>query len=147
MTSPVYSPPRPRIVPKVKAANETIQSTDTPQNDDDLFFPIGANEVWAFNFFLVIESGSTSDFRFGIAGPTGAEAWWNEPTGGIQALDISTTKVLNCVDGVTMFVMASGVVFNGGTVGNFQVRWSQDISTASDTTVLEHSYLIATRLT
>jgi hypothetical protein len=48
----------------VKAANEIVNNSSTLQNDDELLFPIGANEVWSFRFVVQANSGTVPDLTF-----------------------------------------------------------------------------------
>ena len=53
-----------------KSADETVNNSTTLQDDDELLFPIAANEVWYFEFFLLIQSSAdmeVADWKWAIS--------------------------------------------------------------------------------
>ena len=139
----------PRIIAKGKAADETINDSAVLQDDDDLFFPIGANEIWAFTLILVYVTSAAADLKYGFTAPTGATgAWEATQTNPLAHTDFSTpdTEFVLGTDATVRMAMASGAVVNGSTAGTFQLQWTQNAQTASDTTVKAGSHLIATRV-
>jgi len=138
-----------------KTTDETVNNSDTLQNDDELLFAMAANEVWAFTLFLVINSGATPDFKFDVDVPENANALmtvahrnaanasvsvgWSEDQGS-AAIDVRGIGAEFCG------MMAMGVAVCGATPGNLVVRWAQNTANASDTKVLTNSYIIAHRL-
>lgn len=141
-----------------KAADETVNNTTTLQNDNHLFFPIGIQENWQFDIVLLwAAANETADAKIGITVPSGAGGFW----GATSALDTAATTALAGdfhnhrgfaetlavgVDGTdeTMTVL-HGFVDNGGTAGNVQLQWAQNVLTAADLTLVTYSYLIARR--
>ena len=41
----------------IKSVDETISTAVTLQNDDELLFPVGANQTWTFDFVVQAQSG------------------------------------------------------------------------------------------
>lgn len=135
----------------VKAADETITSNGTLQNDNELFFPIGANETWTFSFVVQANSGTTADFRFGASAPAGATCivGVSDYEGSVSQANLAcgaTTTVNipgngNATDDV---FEVTGTVINGSTAGNVTLQWAQFASAAQNTTVRAGSYVFAT---
>lgn len=134
---------------KVKEADETVISNATLQDDDELLFAVGANEVFQFEGVLNITTPAAADFRIGITGPTGA-------TGSLSAIysDLSTGSIdagsvaIGAAGGLLLIsgsvgniVRFWGGIHNGSTSGNLTLQWAQATSTASNTTVMAGSYI------
>lgn len=49
-----------------KTATDTIQSDDTPNLDDELIFPVGANDVWIIQVNLLMALTTNGDVSFDI---------------------------------------------------------------------------------
>lgn len=135
-----------------KTVSEDLASSTTLQDDDALFFAVGANEVWLFQLFVSFQGGTTEDIKFTMVGPTGstvtfgiAPQWaTGDPfvvttanAGGTAvALGASTARVAHIV----------GIIVNGSTAGDCKLQWAQNVSGATVTTVLVNSWLLAHRI-
>lgn len=130
-----------------KTADETISLNQVSQDDDHLFFAVGANEVWVFSALIVFNSGATEDFKYQFAGPAGS-------SGLFVRLDITSTPTALGTDsanitqssGVDVGLPVMGTIENGGTAGNLQLKWAQFLSGVTNCVVREHSYLLAHRV-
>jgi hypothetical protein len=132
----------------VKTANETVTNNITPQNDDHLFFPVGANETWAFRFTLYANVNATPDIRFAVTAPAGATCVVNfidaegATSNGNYGCGVTSASVPgNTANDVYEVV---GTVVNGANAGNVQLQWAQNASNAAAVTVLSGSSLFAT---
>ena len=136
-----------------KTADEIVNNNNTPQNDDHLFFAMGANEVWLFDLVLIgLTAVATPRFRIVVIAPTGAVGYGvaSRSVSGSpnQCMMIELTDVSDCHSptNIECICVIKIVVINGVNAGNFQLQWAQMNATAEDTTLKEDSYLIARRL-
>lgn len=137
----------PQIV--YKSADETVNNSTTLQDDNHLFFPVGANEVWAFIAHIPVNSGANPDFKFTFTAPAGTTGGFaNSETAGADMVAFGTTKNFS-TNGVALGeigALITGTAIVGGTAGNIQFQWAQNALEASDTKVLKGAYIIAHRL-
>lgn len=143
-----------------KVLDESI-SNNTLQDDNDLFFDVGANEWWEFTLFLAITSTSeTPDIKIAMIGPSGMTGWW----GGLGAhvtsalgsrqlgsnaqsvWDGSIPQQFGTFNGSgTAIVM--GLAKNGSTAGTLKLQWAQQTTTGGNPTIIEaDSYIVARRV-
>lgn len=139
-----------------KPSNESVTSSTTLQNDDDLKFAIAANEVWMFELFLLVSGHVDGDLKVDFAVPAGA-------SGSYSGMLLATAAVANdeivlmtekaIESDQAMGVMAAitgikifGTVVNGGTGGDVQFRWAQNASNGTATVINDNSTLIAHRV-
>lgn len=139
-----------------KTADES-DTAGTLQNDDHLFIPLAASEVWVFECVLFVSTGAeAADIRSAFTVPTGATLRWGivaaesgatNPVGAaatFQSINVSGTAASHNVDAALVQVATlKGIVVNGANAGNLQLQWSQVIANATATTVLTNSYLLA----
>jgi hypothetical protein len=137
-----------------KTADETVASSTVLQSDDHLFFAVAASEIWVFDFTLFIVSASVPDIKIALDVPAGATLKW----AAIHDMDNNELAVLSTVItgddtsrtyGATAsqtMIVVRGIIVNGGTAGNVQLRWAQGTSDATGTTVKENSFLMAHKL-
>lgn len=132
----------------LKSADESVNNSETLQNDDELLLAIGANEKWEVTFYiLAISATTTPDLRVAITAPSGA-------TGAISLFyDVGTDGELlgGTVTGIALvaslrLIVISAVVVNSSNAGNIQLQWAQSTATAENTTVKAGSCLIAHKL-
>ncbi len=145
----------PTITKVVKSADETIDTSTTFQNDDELLWAMGTNESWIFMLGLFNTGNTTADFKYLMVGPTSFTTTYGmraalEETGSVQhqvALDETDSGGQGIVAaGTVRHFLITGVMATAGTAGNGQLQWAQLVSNASDTTLKAGSYLIAHRV-
>jgi len=129
----------------IKASDESVSSSTTLQNDDDLVLTLLANSVYEVTISLLITStSSTPD----------AKMLWNEADGEWDVILFrgSTQSALNetsaelsqtIVANQTTSVYGNFLVRTGGAGGAFQFQWAQDTSDATATTVQTGSFMKA----
>lgn len=138
---------------EVKQADETENNNDVLQNDDDLFFPVGTNEYWAFELFLAYSSHVAQDIKFAIVVPAGAVLNFQSYgfAGGLAFYQVTSSGTSFQLDGngVGSIWMCKiiGLVYTGGTAGNVQLQWAQGAAAANNTVVHKGSWLKAHKLT
>lgn len=130
-----------------KTADETISLNQVSQDDDELFFAIGANEAWVFSGSVISNSGATEDFRMQVAGPAGSSGFFTRVDSSTTAVPLGTDITAIAGTGADVCLTFVGSIENGGTAGNLQVKWAQNLTGATNCIVREHSFLMAHRVT
>ncbi|MGI2335741.1 MAG: hypothetical protein ACRKGH_03745 [Dehalogenimonas sp.] len=137
----------------VKASDQIINNSASLTADDDLYFAIGANEIWAFHFVMRYRcSNTTPDLRHLLNCPSGATKAYDYI--GLDRSDtfifVSSSGVVreSRVNGATYGETAHyiGVVTNGVNAGNVWLSWAQWTATAVDTIMMKGSYVVAHKL-
>ncbi len=141
------------FVSKTKLADETQNNgnnaTATLQNDDELFFSVGANETWNFRFVIQATTPAAPDIKFTVTAPVGATCNF----GAINAEDTVTVGNLGCgvssgilnTAGVSDVYEIAGSITNGSTAGTLTLQWAQNTANAANTIVRAGSYVEASR--
>ena len=130
-----------------KTAGETVTSSTTLQNDDHLTFSIAANETWKGTIILPISANPSGGFKFDITAPSGASGscamfGGSNYTSGWVAIGtgFGATAIIS---NTTMAITFS--VANGSTAGSVQLRWAQNASFGTGTTIAGGATLTAVR--
>lgn len=145
----LHSHPSSEVV--IKLAGEVVNNSSVLQDDNELFTPIAANEDIVVEFYLRVQTGSTSDIQVAIAVPAGAglvvRAWaiGANGVGDYGGVTISGGGIGLDTSDASVGVIIAVAVRNGGTAGDIQLRWAQRIAVAENTIVDTFSYLIAHR--
>lgn len=131
-----------------KQADETVNNTVVLQDDDDIKLEVGADETWLFVLFALYKAHADADLTLGWAVPSGASMIWMGIQQGGDALDESETTNMNGAGtGANPCTgQAWGVIRNGATAGDLQLRWAQSTAHASDTSVLKDTVLMAWKI-
>lgn len=140
----------------VKTANETVNNSTALQDDDHLFWPIEANEIWWFRLILLATGVSVNaDLKVGMSGPAGSSGQWfiasaasavgSAVTPTLATDPISGSNTTGLGNGTSMPIW-TGVITNGATAGTIKVRWAQGTLTAEDVIVNKGSHLDLKRL-
>jgi len=129
----------------VKSVDETIDTSTTFQDDDELFVALTANLNYAWQLWLFVTSGAVPDIKTAWTLPAGAtgqhsSANWGS-SGGSATANMTASDPLATGGGV-QWVPFTGRVIMAGTAGNMQLQWAQNTSDAGDTTVLAGSVLV-----
>jgi len=133
-----------------KSADQSVTSSTTVANDTHLKFAIGANETYTFNLWLYTSAAnSTPGIKWNIAGPSGSTVFFSPPNtypmadGAVVIATVgSTTETFQgFVDGNLRPILIQGTILNGGTAGDVQLKWAQNASSATATTVKAGSYI------
>jgi len=147
-----------------KLSDESVASSNVLQDDDEMLFWIGANEVWFVAILMMEASGSaTPDMKWGGTYPSGADIDMTIKgsrahtaanaslshhiltKGDIDGGVISLTGGQSTTSNVsTHFIYA--VIENGATAGFFNLQWCQNVSNAAPTVMKAGSWLEAWKL-
>ena len=134
----------------VKSIAEARNNTVVMANDDELVFPVLANEVWQFTFELRFVSVTVNpDLQFAFTIPALAALYKHI---GINLAAGAPDEL----DGTVAITLAAGAAIRshplrylyvgGANPGNVQMQWAQAAAVAEDTEVLAGSYILARRL-
>lgn len=130
-----------------KSADQTLnQSSTTLQNVTEMVFAVGANEVWVFDFFILINSGSTPDFKYGFDLPSGGAVYKIYNWGNLQTFTSIPSANTLTTTGIDQYYRMNLLYIGSSTAGNVQFQAAQNTADASDTKVLANSFIIAHRL-
>jgi hypothetical protein len=145
---------------RLKKFDESVANSIVLQNDDELQFPMLANEIWEFEFFFFWDSTSaTPDISFSLNGPGtplklqahlfGSDSNAELAGGGQDGIVITAYGTLcspNAGSPPIAIGWAKGMVWNGVTAGNLILQWCQRVSNATATFVKAGSYVKARRI-
>jgi len=136
----------------VKAAAETIDNSDTLQDDNDFTFSIGASEVWLVEMGLLVTGTTVADFK----------ATWSLPSGAsmLMFMVLQDTSVQSEAEGTTpgtafaiglatsnaAMVHVMATLRNAGTVGPATFQWAQNTQEATNLTLGIDSLMTAHRV-
>lgn len=133
-----------------KAADESVTSSNTLQNDDELALAVAANTTYVFEAFLAYTAGTTGDFKAAVTFPAGATCFasvqrtdgstWSEAAGA-QVSSGSAISGGGLGTTIPTLQLWRGVLMVGGTAGNLQVQFAQNVSNGTATTMKAGSVL------
>lgn len=134
-----------------KTANEDRDNTTTGTtlvSDNILFFPVQANEDYAFRAHIPIYvAGSGPDFKYQISGPAGIGSTYIEKRSSVAGISqtpttdtVNTSYVMN-LNNTIGYLIYTGIVKNGANAGVVAFDWAQNLSSATKVYVLSGAYL------
>ncbi len=130
----------------IKTADETVNNSNTLQDDDHLSFSVVANERLLIECHFDYESGTTPDIKWGITLPSGATAQWNDSVGLQVPKSESGTFAPNNTSPTTRLVAhLTFFVKIGANAGTFQIQWAQNTADVSNTVMKAGSYMVVHR--
>lgn len=132
-----------------KASDETVNNSETLQNDDDLVLAVGANDVWLIELVVFMISPSvTPDIDWLFAVPSGGAVrglgYVSLTTLGAYA-DLTSEATLAVLT-TERAIRAPMLYIGGGTAGNLQLQWAQHTGTAEDTKVKANSLMLCHKI-
>lgn len=127
----------------VRKNADTSRTNDTLTADPDLSIAVGANESWTFiSDFVVLTSNNAPDFKFCLAGPSGATVTWNaygRDTDGlttyIAATAGGTPVAVDMAANKPIIFHLTGTISGTYSAGNVTIDWAQNVTNASATVV------------
>jgi len=158
-----------RVLPvfAVKSADESVISSTTLQNDNELFVSLAANTTYQLNLALLATeaTGTTADLKLAWTMPSGcrldaanvgAHTSWTGSSANpevefnswqAETSTTTSTRSFGTINaGIVFGYHVRGIVTNGGTAGTLQLQWAQAASVAENVTVKAGSSLILTPL-
>lgn len=151
----IYGNRDPRLVIIRKADDlPTVTNSEVLVDVDGLVHPLGANEVWAAEVFLIGDADGTADIDVAFQVPAGAtfDARGNTRNDGSAEHVRSVTQAaefeFQCAGvGTNVYYFGCyGIIETGATPGDFQVQFAQATAHASDAKIKKNSYMILHRL-
>lgn len=143
---------------KIKTATETVTSSTTLQDDDDLLLTVSANTNYWVEGLLFVATGAsnTPDIKFGVNIPSGTFRWCTNGLGptATATLDIidkhsytgGTGVGVGSISGSNTAIPFSGIARIGASGGNLKIQWAQNTSSGTGTQVLIRSFLRVLRV-
>jgi len=132
-----------------KASDETVNNTATLQNDDELVAAVLANATYEVFLRLIVNSGTTPDFKYAFTVPasaTGSAQLYtgSNPDTAASSLQgpasITATGAASGV-GADQVIIVQGILIVAATPGNLQFQWAQNTATVANSSVKANSYL------
>jgi len=128
----------------VKTVDETIDSDIVLHNDLELFFPVQANRFYCGNFDFIYNSPAVPDLDYTLVAPAGssldeffsyAGSTNSAIAFGAESFQAGTGANRNSPQHYFKFLV-------GGTAGNMNFQWAQNVSDGADSSVLRGSKII-----
>ncbi len=125
----------------VKSVNETVASSTTVQDDNELFVNLRANKLYNFSLILFC-GGIAGDIKYTFEDITNAtrDVFTNSDEDATATLNFGVEKDIPLISSSDLINM-KGSVQMGSTKGTLQFQWAQRISSATETTVFLGSML------
>lgn len=134
----------------LKDSNETVNNSNTYQDDDELLLSVEANLRYQGFCQVVFSSATAADYKMFLNLPSGATATdWSYVYQGTADIASASSGVIVPGSGVGSkdVLMWSGILTVGATAGAATWRWAQSVADATDTVVYAKSFFKLTRVT
>lgn len=141
-----------KIITRAKPSDETVNNSATHQDDNDIDgIALPASTIWAWDFTLCYNSGTTPDIKtkWILAGGAGS-VWTVQYPSNLDATPNSTLNMTSDLvlpglagDVITRF---TGIFEVGAVITDLKFSWAQNTATVSDTKVLAGTNLLLRRL-
>lgn len=138
----------------IKAADESVTSSTTLQNDDELLLSVAANASYLFFCYLDYEGASAGDLKISWSVPTSATLRFAQI--GQTAASAATTSATGIESTAYSFgadaaatlnaLLMHGTLLTSSTAGTLQLQWAQGTSSGTATKVHAQSFLALWRI-
>lgn len=139
----------------LKAANESVTSSTTLQDDDELFVTVEADSIYVVHAVFLYDASTAGDLKFTFTAPSGATFQWNSSVAALATTGATSPGTTNFAGsdigtnygaggagaGTTLSAVTSGVLVTSSTAGAFRVQFAQFTSDATATRMLAGSFL------
>jgi hypothetical protein len=131
-----------------KSADQSVTSSTTLVTDNALTWAVDANVNYLFDAYLVYTGGTTGDIKIGWAVPSGSGMSWSAEGldedlnyKNVGNLSEASTSPYGCVNTTTgRMILVAGYLRVDATAGNFSLRFAQQVSSATATTMRAGSF-------
>jgi hypothetical protein len=140
----------------IKGSDESVTSSTTLQNDNELFVSVDANASYIFACYLNYEGGTTGsgDLKWLWALPAGATMRYAAPhinASSTTILDTTYTEAITVISrtntaGTLLGVTMEGVLVTSSTAGTMQLTWAENTSDSTPTIIHAGSSLALWRI-
>ncbi len=145
----------------VKSVDESVTSSTTTQDDDQLAIAVEPNTVYWVECFVMYSGAAAADIKTTYSGPTGAVFEWcpDSNTSAATATvgpvsrsrqGLGNTPSHGCLESSgspqPLCALHKGVLTTSSTGGLLQFRWAQLASSSTPSKILAGSTLMATRI-
>jgi hypothetical protein len=140
----------------LKTANESVTSSTTLQNDDQLVLAVAASAKYFMEMFIPYTGAASpaGDLKMGFTGPSGATMTWANFGVNSSALTaynvvgeaLAGGRAVGTNGATTMCCQPKGYLQTSTTSGNLQFQWAQNSSSGTATTILAGALLKLTRI-
>lgn len=136
-----------------KPASETVNNSNTLQNDDDFVITVGVSVDYFVEAFLLLSGNVTADWKFGWAltnmtvdGTMDQGFTPNSVVATIQTIQGTASPAAQAITFATTAMTstlfrAQFVIHSGATGGTLNFQWAQATADVSDTKVLKNSIM------
>lgn len=131
-----------------KTAGETVTSSTTLQDDNHLTFSAAANERWKGQISFPLNANSSGGFKFNITAPSGATgscSMFGSPAFVSGWVAIETGHGSTSISSNATMIITFDIT-NGSNAGSVTLRWAQNASFGTGTTISGGATLIALRV-
>jgi hypothetical protein len=124
-----------------KSADETVNNSATLQNDDHLFSSVVASTHYWLSMRLIMNSGTTPDFKMLFTFPAGLTMVLHnvEPTPVVSVPYDQTVVAAMSGTAADIVIQVEGLVIVSSTAGTLQMQWAQNTANASNTILRTNS--------
>lgn len=140
----------------IKGSDESVTSSTTLQNDNELFVSVDANATYIFACYLNYEGGTTGsgDLKFLWALPSGATMRYSVPhvnASSVTIIDTTYTELITVIcrtntAGTLLGVTMEGVLVTSSAAGTMQLTWAENTSDSTPTIIHAGSSLALWRV-
>jgi len=133
----------------IKPSDETLNNSNTFQNDDDFQFAVSSGDQWEIRTILIIDNPDASaDFKMQWAISGGSLTEYTTIQAEIQSTAFHTSGdgTINYGGSVTDKVAIVDSIIFVGTGGTLALQWAQGTAFAGNTVVNANSVVIARRI-
>jgi hypothetical protein len=137
-----------------KASDQGVTSSTTLVTDNTLTWPVTANTNYLFDMYLIYTGGTAGDIKIGWAVPSGSTMSWAgegldedltyKNVGALTETSVSPYGAVSTSSG--RMILVAGFLSVASTAGNFAVRFAQNASSATTTTMRAGSFGILFRV-
>jgi hypothetical protein len=142
----------------LKTSDESVASSTTLQNDDQLVLSVAANAKYRMIGYIVYDGAAdpAGGLKLQFTGPSGATMPWTNFGANIsgasqynvvvEQLAAASPRSVPTNNGVLMSCAPKGLLVVSSTAGSLQLKWAQNSSSATATVVKANSWLELVRV-
>ena len=138
----------------IKPTDQSVTSSATLVNDNDLLAAVAANATYLFFSYLDYEGAAAGDLKISWVVPASATLRWaqigqnSSSTATVASTGVETTSYTFGSDAAATLnaLVMHGSLVTAGTSGNLQLQWAQGTSSGTATKVHAQSFVALWRI-